>query len=142
MSPPSSSSSASAPPLILSPKPSRALWVWWCGLHALLAAAAVLVGVPWFARGAALVGIVGHAIARRPRAVPGRIVLAADGHCTVPEWHDGRVRLGARTLVCPYWIRLDCDAGSWRRDLVLFADQLDSREWARLCAFLARMRCA
>jgi hypothetical protein len=141
MPPPSISSSASAPPLVLTPRRSRALWFWWCGLHALLATATVLVGVPWFARGAALLAVLGHAIARRPRAAPGRVVLTADGHCAVPEWRDGRLRLGARTLVCPYWIRLDCDAGSWRRDLVLFADQLDYQEWARLRAFLARMGC-
>jgi hypothetical protein len=115
------------------------LWVWWWGLHLLLAAAAALVGVPWLVRGAALVAVVGHALARRPRAAPGRIVLTADAHCAVPEWSAGRLRLGARTLVCPYWIRFDLDAGSRRRDFVLFADQLEPGEWARLRAVLARM---
>ena len=141
MPPPSISSSASAPPLVLTPRLSRAVWLWWCGLHLLLAAVAVLVGVPWPARAAALVAVVGHAIARRPRAPPGRIVLTGDAHCTVPEWHAGRLRRGTRTLVCPYWVTLDCDAGFWRRDLVLFADQLGAEDWARLRAFLARMGC-
>ena len=107
----------------------------------LLAAALVLLGVPWWARGVGLVALLGHAIARRPRSQPKRIVVTADAHCAVPEWCAGPLRLGARTLVCPHWIRLDCDAGSWRRDLVLFADQLDAGEWARLRALLARMRC-
>lgn len=141
MPPPSISSSVSAPPLVLTPRLSRALWIWWCGLHVLLATAVVLLGVPWWARGVGLVAVVGHAISRRPRVAPGRIVVTADAHCAVPEWYAGRLRLRARTLVCPYWIRLDCDAGSWRRDLVLFADQLDAAEWARLRALLARMRC-
>jgi hypothetical protein len=101
----------------------------------------VLVGVPWSVRGIALLAVVLHALARRPRPQPKRIVVTADANCAVPEWQARPLRLGARTLVCPYWIRLECDAGSWRRDLVLFADQLDSAEWARLRALLARTRC-
>ncbi len=106
----------------------------------MVAAALVLTGVPWLVRAAALLAVAGHAIARRPRPVPKRIMLTADAEYAVPEWHSGRARLGARTLVCPYWIRLDCRLGSERRDLVLFADQLSVEEWARLRAFLARMR--
>lgn len=107
----------------------------------MLGAALMLTGVPWPVRAAALLAVAGHAIARRPRPLPRQIMLTADGDCAVPEWHSGSARLGARTLVCPYWVRLDCRVGAARRDLLLFSDQLSAQEWARLRALLARIRC-
>ena len=74
----------------------------------------------------------------RPR--PGLVLVAEDGVCTVPEWQAGPRPLGARTLVCPFWVRLDLGAGPWRRDILLVADQVRPDEWRRLRALLARAR--
>jgi hypothetical protein len=128
--------------LILTPKPSRVVWLWWGALHLLLVATALLVAWPWPVRLLASIAVLGHGIARRPCAPPPTIVVAADGRCTVPQWHLDALPLGARTLVCPHWIRLDFGAGSRRRGLLLLADQLDRRQWALLRAFLLRSRCA
>ena len=83
----------------------------------------------------------GHVVARRPRPFAGAIVVTADPQCAVPEWYPGAAAPPRADAVCPYWIRLDCDAGPRRRDLVLFADQLDAGEWARLRRCSPAMRC-
>ena len=132
--------SASAPALVLTLKSSRAAWVWWGALHLVLAAAALLVAWPWPVAALASIALMGQGIARRPRVPPSTIVVAADGRCTVPQWNiEGP--LGAGTLVCPYWIKLRFGTGPRRREIVLFQDQLDPLQWARLRAFLLR-RCA
>ena len=68
------------------------------------------------------------------------VVVSADGFCVVPEWQTGRTPLGSRTLVCPFWVRLDLGPGSRQRDILLIADQLRPDEWRRLRALLARAR--
>ena len=68
------------------------------------------------------------------------ILVDADAHCIVPAWSTGRLALGARTVVCPYWLRLDLGTGPQRRDILLVADQLPPFEWARLRALLDRTR--
>jgi hypothetical protein len=125
--------------LILEPRPSRIVWLWWYALHALLAAAALIVAAPPLAQAFAVAAVVGHGFVRRPRASPSRVVVSDDGACEVPEWSTGRLPLGARTLVCPFWVRLDLGAGPWRRDLLLVADQLEAPQWRRLRALLARV---
>jgi hypothetical protein len=116
------------------------LWAWWAALHVLLAAAAALVGVPASIKVCAVLAIVGHGIIRRPRAPPGLVVVTEDGCCVVPEWHTGRRPFGSRTLLCPFWIRLDLGKGSWRRDILLVADQMKAEDWRRLRALLTRIR--
>jgi hypothetical protein len=68
------------------------------------------------------------------------ILVDADAHCIVPAWNAGRLALGARTVVCPHWLRLDLGTGPQRRDILLVADQLGRVEWARLRALLERTR--
>jgi hypothetical protein len=114
--------------------------LWWGALHGLLAAAAVLVGVPVPLRLAALVAILCHGLARRPRAVPRAILVGADGTCVVPEWGPSRLELRRGTLLCPHWVRLVLGAGAQRRDIVLIADQIPAEQWAGLCARLCRVR--
>ena len=109
-------------------------------LHALLGVAFALVGWPWVFRLAAIVAVAGHGVARRPAASP-RTVLVGDGRCVVPEWNTGERPLGPRTLVCPFWARLDLGKGPWPRDILLFADQVRPEEWRRLRALLLRSRC-
>jgi hypothetical protein len=114
--------------------------VWWLALHALLAAAALLVAAPWAIKLAALLAVGGHGAVRRPRPPPEVILVDADAHCIVPAWNAGRLALGARTVVCPHWLRLDLGTGPQRRDILLVADQLGRVEWARLRALLERTR--
>jgi hypothetical protein len=128
--------------LVLTPKPSRAAWLWWGALHLLLVVAAMLVAWSWPVRVLVSIAIVSHGIARRPRKPPPTIVVGADGRCSVPQWQIDELPLGAGTLVCPYWVRLGFGTGPRRRDIVLFIDQLDWRQWALLRACLLRLRCA
>jgi hypothetical protein len=48
--------------------------------------------------------------------------------------------LGPRTMVAPFWARLDLGKGSRPRELLLVADQLGPEDWRRLKAILARAR--
>ena len=105
----------------------------------MLVAAAMLAGWPASMKMLAVLAIVGHGIVWRPLASPGVVVVAEDG-CVVPEWHTGRRPFGPRTLVCPFWIRLDLGKGQWRRDILLIADQIPPEDWRRLRALLARTR--
>ena len=120
---------------------SRLLWVWWCGLHALLATTAVLGGWPWALKLAAVAAVAAHAVVRRPSPTPRSVVVAPDATCVVPEWGPSRVALGPRTVVCAYWIRLDLGTGPRPGDILLFIDQLDPGQWTRLRALLERARC-
>jgi hypothetical protein len=109
-------------------------------LHVLLAVAALLVGWPASMKALAVLTIALHGVVRRPLATPARVVVTEDGCCVVPEWHTGLRPLGSRTLMCPFWIRLDLGKGLRRRDILLVADQIDREGWRRLRALLARTR--
>jgi hypothetical protein len=135
------SSSAFAPTLVLNLEASRVLWAWWILLHALLGAAVALVGWPISLKLLAIAALAAHGIVRRPAASPRVVGLADDGACVVPEWNTGPRPLGARTLVCPFWVRLDLGTGPWRRDLLLLADQMRPEQWRRLRALLRRISC-
>jgi hypothetical protein len=87
-----------------------------------------------------LAAVVGHAALRRPAPSPGRILLAEGGACDVPEWRTGMRPLGPRTIVAPFWARLDLGHGPWQRELLLMADQVDPEDWRRVRALLARAR--
>jgi hypothetical protein len=88
----------------------------------------------------AVLAIVAHGVIRRPLGRPRLVVVTADGFCAVPEWHTGRRPIGPRTLLCPFWVRLDLGRGPWRRDILLIADQVRPEDWRRLRALLARTR--
>jgi hypothetical protein len=111
--------------------------LWWWLLHGLLVAAVTLVGWPLVAKGFALAAVFCHAVLRRPAAAPGLVVVDGTA-CAVPEWQTGLRPLGARTLVAPFWVRLDLGRGPWRRDLILLVDQLEPEQWRRLRAALGR----
>jgi hypothetical protein len=127
--------------LALTPRASRLVWIWWGGLHVLLAAATVLVGWPCLPKVAALAVIAGHAAVRRPRPTLPSIIVAEDATWGVPTLSSGRTPLGPRTVMCTHWVALDLGSGAPRRHLVLFVDQLDAEQWARLRALLGRARC-
>ena len=138
---PPSSSSASAPALVLTLERSRVLPAWWLLLHVLLGVASLLVGWAVLLKSVAIVAIAVHGFVRRPPASPRTVVVVEGGRCSVPEWNTGTRPLGPRTLVSPFWVRLDLGKGPWRRDLVLLADQMRPETWRRLRALLLRARC-
>jgi hypothetical protein len=115
------------------------LSAWWWSLHVLLLAASALIGIAMAIKLLVAAAIVAHAALRRPLAPPKLVIVTADGFCDVPEWGSKRWPLGAGTLVCPFWIRLEL--GPTRRDIVLVADQVRPEAWRRLRALLMRMRC-
>lgn len=141
MPPSQSSSTAFAPALVLNLERSQLLSAWWILLHALLGVALALVGWPAPLRLLAVAAIVGHGFVRRPPASPRVVHLGADGSCAIPEWNTGSRPLGARTLVCPLWVRLDLGTGPWPRDILLLADQMRAEEWRRLRELLLRVSC-
>ena len=110
-------------------------------LHVLLGVACALVGWPISLRLLAIAAVVGHGIVRRPAPSPHVVQFGEDGACVVPEWQTGSRPLGARTLVCPFWVRLDLGMGPWPRDISLIADQMRPEEWRRLRALLLRTSC-
>jgi hypothetical protein len=110
-------------------------------LHALLSAAFALVGWPVPFKLLAVAAVVGHAVIRAPGASPRVVQFSEEGRCVVPEWQTGSRPLGARTLVCPLWVRLDLGVGPWPRDILLVADQMRPDEWRRLRALLLRSSC-
>jgi hypothetical protein len=109
-------------------------------LHSLLLAAALLTAWPSPVRLAAVLGVLAHGVARRPRPPPRLILVGADALCAVPDLFAGLRALGARTVVCPFWIRLDLGTSLGRRDILLCIDQLGPEEWARLRGLLDRAR--
>jgi hypothetical protein len=117
------------------------LWMWWFVLHALLGVAFALVGWAAPSRLVAIAAVVGHCVLRRPASSPRTVVVAEGGRCAVPEWNTGELALGPRTLVAPFWVRLDLGAGPWRRDILLLVDQVQPETWRRLRALLLRARC-
>jgi len=127
--------------LVLNLEPSRILTVWWLLLHALLGAAFALVGWPAPFRVLAIGAIVGHGVVRRPAPSLRTVIVAEGGSCVIPEWNTGSRMLGARTLIGPFWARLDLGTGPWPRDILLLADQVRPEQWRRLRALLLRARC-
>jgi len=113
--------------LVLNLEPSRILTVWWLLLHALLGAAFALVGWPAPFRVLAIGAIVGHGVVRRPAPSLRTVIVAEGGSCVIPEWNTGSRMLGARTLIGPFWARLDLGTGPWPRDILLLADPSSAR---------------
>jgi hypothetical protein len=99
-----------------------------------------LVDWQWPVQLAAVLLLSCHGAARRPRPPPSLISIGADAGCAVPDLAAGRLVLGPRTVLGPYWVRLDLRMGLERRDIVLCADQLAAEEWTRLRALLERTR--
>jgi len=132
--------SAFAPALVLNLERSRLLWAWWFSLHVLLGVAFALVGWPAPFRLLAIAAVGGHCFVRRPDVSPRIVLVAEGGRCIVPEWNTGARPLGPRTLISPFWVRLDLGTGPWRRDILLLADQMRPEEWRLLRALLLRAR--
>ena len=112
--------------------------LWWLGLHALLAVAALLVGWSWFAKAVAIVAVLGHAAWRRPAPPPGVIEFGADGACSIPGLGLPPLALGTRTRLSPFWLHIVAGSGAETLDILLLVDQLEPDDWRRLSAILRR----
>jgi hypothetical protein len=117
---------------------SRALQIWWWALHALLAAAACLVGWPWLAKAAAVAILAGHALGRRPACAPLSLHVAGDGTCHVPQWGPGTFEPSPKTYLTPFAVDLYLGVGPRGRRLLIIIDQVDGEDWRRLAAILRR----
>lgn len=125
------------PAIVLRPRPSRRLLVWWVALHLLLAAAALLVAAPGWAKLLLLGVVAAHGLRRRPGRPPERVELGADGLWVCPGLGPEPLRLGPKSRFARGWVRLVDRSGA--PDLLLLEDQLEAAEWARLSALLRRM---
>ena len=112
------------------------LLAWWLALHALLLGAVALVGAAGWLKALAALGVVAHALVRRPAATPSLLLLAEDGSCHVPALDPAWLTPGPRTRLTAYWLRLSLVGGAVRHDILLCIDQVDAASWARLCARL------
>jgi hypothetical protein len=109
-------------------------------LHALLLAAALTIGWPWWCRALAILVAVAHGCARWPAPPPGLILVAADGACRVPELDADWLEPTPRTRLAAYWILLSIGSGQRAHDILLWVDQVDAAAWAGLTARLLRRR--
>jgi hypothetical protein len=114
------------------------LWLWWLALHVLLASTALSVGWPWLPKVAAIVALVAHAVWRRPLSVRSVIEVGADGACRIPGISAEPFAPTSRTRLAPFWVRVVARNEGDAVDILLVADQLDSRDWRRLIAILRR----
>lgn len=106
-------------------------------MHALLAAAVLLVLAPIWLKCVGIAVTAGHAYWRRPAPPPERLTLSSDGRCFCPEVAAQPLRLGPKTRYARSWVRL-VDR-SRRLDIVLLEDQLDAETWPKLAAWVRRL---
>jgi hypothetical protein len=99
-------------------------------LHAVLAAAVLLLDVPLVLTAVALAALATHALGRRPQT-PKLLVMHADGTWDVPErgWH--RLALAPGTTWTTWYVELVFAGPRGARVLVL-KDQLDTEDWRAL----------
>lgn len=132
------SSSTFAPVIVLRPKPSRVLSLWWLGLHLLLAATVFLIGWSVLPKIGAIAAVVAHALWRRPLAASEVIEVGADGACRIASQGSEAFAPGPRTRLTPFSVRIVARTKRDLVDILLLADQLDREDWRRLTAILRR----
>jgi hypothetical protein len=115
------------------------LAVWWGLTHVLVGSAFVVLGAPWPLKGAALLAIAAHAIARVPKPTP-RLVLRSDGRAELPDNGLRDLHIGPRSRFTSWWVRLELRGAGRVVDVVLLADQLEQGTWRKLQAELRRGR--
>jgi hypothetical protein len=109
-------------------------------LHALLFAAAVLIGWSVWLKGAAAVAAVVHCVARWPAVPVSLLLVADDGAFHVPALAPVWLVPGPRSRLAVWWLRLSllCPSGAY--DILLCIDQIDAESWSRVNARLRRRR--
>lgn len=113
---------------------------WWAALHLVLAAAVVASGIPQWAAAAVLVGVVVHAVARRPKPHSCVLVCRSDGRFDLPDIGCRDLVLDARSVAARGYVRLVLTDGAAVLHVLLLRDQLDDPTWRRLLARLAAAR--
>ena len=136
--PPQLSSSTFEPVIILRPDASLALALWWHGLHALLAATALLIGWPWSLKVVAICAVVAHDLWRRPSSTRCVIEVGADAALRIAASSSTLLVPDRRTRLTPFWVRIVARNQRDGVDILLLADQLDPEDWRRLSAILRR----
>jgi hypothetical protein len=107
-------------------------------LHALLIAAAALVGAGLWIKVLAGAAAVAHCLRRWPGGTPAEILVSEECAVLVPALDQGWLVPCARTRAGPWWLRLSLVGGSGAHDILLCIDQLDRPSWSRLNARLRR----
>jgi hypothetical protein len=130
------SSNAFGTAILLCPDRSRALCLWWCVLHALPAAAVLLV-TSWPILAAAIVaGLTCHALRRFPRQLPPVLLRRRDGSWSLPQRGITGLTLASGSVLAWNWVRLVLSDGRCRHVVLLVRDQIDSHAWRALQARL------
>jgi hypothetical protein len=88
----------------------------------------------------AVLAIAAHAVLRRPAAACPDVVVGPGGLWSVPAEGLAEAALGPRTRYTQYWVRLEVQAATGSRILVLTRDQLDAGAWRELQSALRRWR--
>jgi hypothetical protein len=104
----------------------------------LLAATALLIGWPLSLKAAALTAVVAHGLWRRPSSTCAVIEVGADAAFRIAASSSAVFVPDRRTLLAPYWVRIVARNERDAVDIVLFADQLEAKDWRRLNAILRR----
>jgi len=122
-------SAVSAPPALFRLTRSHWLKAWWLGLHAVLAAAAVLASPSRYISLLLLAGLLLH-WRRRPASI-GLMLVCHGGQFALPEQGRFRLMLAEPAGIGPFWVRLVFTdrPGS---QILLLRDQLPELQWRRL----------
>jgi hypothetical protein len=110
--------------------------LWWLGLHLLLLAAVVGLGVPHAVKAALAAALVAHGLMRWPRPETRVLLRQTDGRWGLPEHGRSDLSLASGTSYTSLWVRLVLTGNGETFDIVLLEDQLDHRSWRVLQARL------
>jgi hypothetical protein len=124
--------------IVLRPRPSRTLLLWWPALHLFALATLCALGPPspLLACGGLL--LVLHSVARYPSSAAETLARGADGLWSVPALGLDGLSIGYRTRYTTFWVRLELVGAARPLDMLLLADQLDPESWRVLQAILRR----
>ncbi len=112
------------------------LHIWWFMLHALPAAAVVLV-TAWSVPAVVFVaGLACHAFLRFPRQHFPVLLRRRDGSWSLPQSGGSRLTLAPGSWLAWNWVRLVLTDGDRRQVLLLVRDQLEPHAWRALQARL------
>lgn len=124
--------------MILAPKPSRLLKIWWLGVHLLGALGLVGCALPAPLALCGVAALLAHGWLRMPAPAPALVQRGADGQWALPANGSQGLVLAAGTAVGPFWVELRLEGREGRRAVLLLRDQLDRESWRALQAQLRR----
>jgi len=115
----------------LKAKPSRALFVWWYALHAVLALTVIALSLALYVSGPLLLAVVVHGYVQVPTS---GVLLMRSGadRWSLPERRLFDLRLAPGTSFSTLWVRLVFAGEDAPRPVLLLKDQLTDEEWRQL----------